>query len=279
MSKDLDIFSRHNLDTSSIENLAIDLSNLFNVNVVYGFFEYDDYWKYDPSKYKKGFNILGVINSNNSDLTIPLTVEDYLPKIIYNEIGDKIFDISEIWIDYGLDYPFSPKLKNHLIKSVFKTNDCPYEFNLLDFENEYNYRSVSYEETNIPQIEIQKDYLTLSLDWLTTWNGITYMVSNKYENGREHLNEYRIKHRDYMGLLGEVESCIYTSLGIYILEFEYYEEFIQNIFKKENAPIYTFSELFTNKESFLKFQKNINNGILPDVYIDDFKDLENNTRF
>jgi hypothetical protein len=149
----------------------------------------------------------------------------------------------------------------------------------LDFENEYNYRTVSYKETNIPHIEIQKDYMTLSMGYFSSWNGITYMASNNYENGREHLNEYRIKHRDCTRLLGDVDSCIYTSLGIYILEFEYYEEFIRNIFKKENEPIYTFSELFTNEKSYLEFQDYRNNLNIPDVYIDDFKDLEKNTQF
>ena len=277
MSKDLSIFSKHSLDTSNIKNLAIDLCNRFDINIVYGFLDYDNFWKYDTSKYVKGFNILGKIEANNSDVTVSLTIENYLPKIIFQEIGDAIYDNVFLYTGFRKESFSSLNEIKVFLDSYINRIDYPYEFNYLDESDGIDFVHMVFKSNNLPIALIQKDYLNLKLEFFSSWSGITHMVNDEYEDGRECLNEYRQKHKEFAQLFEDVESCVYTSKGAYILEYEYYLDLINNLIVIENAPIYTFSELFTNNESFLEFQNNINNGILPDVYIDDFKDLENNT--
>jgi hypothetical protein len=87
------------------------------------------------------------------------------------------------------------------------------------------------------------------------------------------LNQGRQKHRYFAQLFGEVKNCIYTSFGVYILDFAYYEDLVNNLLVLKNAPIYTFSELFTNERSYSEFKDYRKNLDIPDVYIDDFRDL------
>ena len=279
MGKDLCIFSRHNLDTSTIKNLAIDLANRLNVNIVYGFVDDYNFWRFDTSKYKYGFNIEGDIKVNDSEIFVSLTVDDYLPKKLYQEFGDDIFNCEQIWKDFYVEFPLNEESKNKFVKDWSNKVVFQFDFNMMDDDYSLDYTCLSFPENDLTSITINKDYLNFRLEFLATWNGITYMVNEEYEDGKSRLNDYRQRHRDFARIFGEVEKCYYTSMGVYNYECEFFAELENKLMASENEPIYTFSELFTNEKSFSEFQKNINNGIFPDVYIDDFKDLEKNTQF
>lgn len=273
MSKDLSIFSTHNLDTSSIENLAIDLTNTFDVNIVYGFVDELSFWKYDPSKYRYGFNILGENNVNKSEVTVSLSIDNYLPKKIYEEIGDKIYDDAELYFGLREGYFETDIERKRIINDLLQDIDRPFEFNYFDESEDFNFTQIKFKNNNLPIAQIQKDYLKLKLEFFSSWNGITSMVNEEFEDSREFLNEYRKIHREFAQLFGEVKNCLYTSLGGSILEFAYYKNLVDNLLVIENAPIYSFSELFTNERSFSEFQEYRNSQKVPDIYIDDFRDL------
>ena len=273
MGKDLSIFSKHNLDTSSVKNLAIDLANRFNVNINYGFTEEYEFWKYDPSKYKFGFNSEGIIKVNTSDDFVCLTRENYLQRKIYEEIGDKIFEIKDVWTFYDQEKISNKEYQQKLLDEEIFPVQSPYQFNLFNETNNIEFTNYTFKDNDFPSIEIQKDYLETTLEFLCTWNGVTYMAKNEYTDGILHLNNYRLRHKEFVQGLGDADKCYYTSYGFLILEHENWKEFENEILKTEKALIESFSTIFSNEKAYENFKEKSEN-IIPDVYIDDFMDLE-----
>lgn len=149
MNKDLSIICEHNWDTSNIRNLAFDLANNFDVNIKYGYLEYNDFWKYNPKKYKYGFNEVGKIKVNDSRVFHSLSITDYLPKVIYREIGDDIFNCEEIWKD--TEFPLSKQTKSFIYRYLIYSKDDPFEFNKSRKKDRF--------ENEIPYLIIQKKYI------------------------------------------------------------------------------------------------------------------------
>jgi hypothetical protein len=112
---------------------------------------------------------------------------------------------------------------------------------------------------------------------IDNWDIISLQLSNEkeFDDGLDKLKKFRNSYKEKASIFGDSDTCYYTSRWVLMYEFDNFKDFESNLKKSTNNSIYTFSELLTNKESFSEFQKNINNGILPDVYIDDLKDLEN----
>ena len=281
MIKDINIFLKHNLDTSSIKNVAIELANRLDLNIIYGFIDSSTFWKYDESKYKYGFNIEGQIKVNDSDEFVTLTIEDYLQKKLYQEVGNEIFECKEIWESKDVAFPLSEVFKQKFIEDYILKVDCPFEFNLLYEDYDIDTPSVYLPIKDFYSISIQKDYLSFRLNLIDNWEIISILLSNDNEldAGLDKLKKFRNCYREKALILSDADTCYYTSQWGLMYVFDNFKDFENNLKKSTNNLIYTFSELFTNNESFLEFQKNINNGILPDVYIDDFKDLEKSTRF
>lgn len=97
MSADAHFLHKHNLDISTIENLAKDLSKRLKVNVKYGFYAYpeDMLPLYDNPLLKTatehdGVTILETIKHPEAKETLLLTEDSFLEKRLYEKHGDDI---------------------------------------------------------------------------------------------------------------------------------------------------------------------------------------------
>ena len=277
MIKDINIFLKHNLDTSSIKNVAIELANRLDLNIIYGFIDSSTFWKYDETKYKYGFNIEGQIKVNDSDEFVTLTIEDYLQKKLYQEVGNEIFECKEIWESKDVTFPLSEEFKQKFIEDYILKVDCPFEFNLLYEDYDIDTPSVYLPIKDFYSISIQKDYLSFRLNLIDNWEIISILLSNDNEldAGLDILKKFRNSYKEKALILSDADTCYYTSQWGLMYVFDNFKDFENNLKKSTNNSIYTFSELFTNKENFSEFQKNKIGSILPDIFIEDFKDLEN----
>ena len=115
------------------------------MNVVYGYLEYNDFWKYNPKKYKYGFNVVGKIKVNESRVFHRLSISDFLPKVIYQEIGGDIFNCEDIWKD--TEFPLSIETKSIIYKYIIHSNDYLVEFNKSRKKDRF--------ENGIPYLTIQ----------------------------------------------------------------------------------------------------------------------------
>ena len=90
MGRDVHSVGRHNLDTSSLEALAKDLSNRFKANVVYGA---DDFFFFDWDGFLRGATgedwVFGRIDYPDAEKTLWLTDQYYVHHIVQSRYGDE----------------------------------------------------------------------------------------------------------------------------------------------------------------------------------------------
>lgn len=94
MGHDVNNIGRHNLNTSSLEALAKDLSIRFKSNIEYGI--YDTFWfDWDGFPREPSYNywIFGKIEHPNAEKTLWLTDEFYPYHIIYGRYGNNTFKL------------------------------------------------------------------------------------------------------------------------------------------------------------------------------------------
>jgi hypothetical protein len=281
MSKTTTIIANHKLDTSSLENLASDLSNRLQATVEYGYIEE---FNYNPLKntYNEDSKtiILGNIVYPNSQKTYTLF--------------DTYFQYSAFIKKYGIAALENPLFKKETyFKNKILEAQKAKEFQLL--EEDGNELAIIFRDTiNLLAVD--------SLDWSAYQNTFIYKTENDW---LKYLTIWRIKNRDW----------IYKFGGNYMLvsHCEEVSEFIYNdaifktgiaiknkITKKLNGQIVNISNYFKSKsylnkpeyeQTYLEdaFFKKLNNAIkdnipftkikikYPSVVYDDFQDIENST--
>lgn len=99
-------FHDHQLDVSSLKNLAVDISARFGVNVKYGFRNHPQEMLplYDPSctGEEGAFIVMDVIRHPTAKETFWLYEEDYLEKRLYEKYGDDIVHTKEFRSAYSI---------------------------------------------------------------------------------------------------------------------------------------------------------------------------------
>lgn len=105
MGCDISILSKHNLNITNVETLAIDLAERLNVNIDYGYQAIKEFNVLLNDDFEDKLIVLGSIRKNKSDARYLLVDENYQKKQLYQKFGDKLFDKIEYWSWYRDDLP------------------------------------------------------------------------------------------------------------------------------------------------------------------------------
>lgn len=97
MGCDISILSKHNLNISSVETLAIDLAERLNLNIEYGYFSSKEHNNLLGIDLDDELTELGSIIKNNSGEIYILVDENFQKKQLYEKFGDQLFDMVEYW--------------------------------------------------------------------------------------------------------------------------------------------------------------------------------------
>ena len=95
MGHDVHIIGNHNLDTSSMEALAKDISNRFKVNVEFGYYEnmFDFDINGNTGRMCVDDNVLGKINFPNATTTLWLNDEYYMYHAVLDKYGKEAYNL------------------------------------------------------------------------------------------------------------------------------------------------------------------------------------------
>jgi hypothetical protein len=97
MGCDISILSKHNLNITTVETLAIDLADRLNLNIDYGYFASDNYDALLGVDYDNEFIELGTILKTNAEARYFLVDDNYQKKLLYQKFGDSLFDMIDYW--------------------------------------------------------------------------------------------------------------------------------------------------------------------------------------
>ena len=279
MSKTTTIIANHKLNTSSLENLASDLSKRLQATVEYGYIKE---FSYNPLK-----------NTFYEDFkTLVLGEKAYLNSQKKYVLFDSYFPYTAFIKKYGLEELEKPLLKKEAYhKNKILEAQKAKEFQLT--EEDGNELAVIFKDTmNLLAVD--------SLDWCAYQNTFIYKTEDDW---LKYLTNWRIKNRDWIYKFGGnymlVSHCEDDSEFIYDDAIFNTETAIKNkITKKLNGQIvniskYLKSKSYLNKPEYVQtyldeaFFKKLNYAIknnisltkitvrYPSVVYDDFQDLKN----
>lgn len=279
MGKITSIIANHNLDTSTLQKLASDISECLQATIVYGYLTENTYLA-SENKFIENYGtvILGEITLANTKKKLTLI--------------DTQFEDKEFIKSYGLEE----------LKKPFFKKDTYYKTKILDAQKSIEFYLEDENEEKIA--EIYRDTIDLNMVDCLDWRNFerTFIYKNDKDT-LAYLNKWRTKNRDW----------VYTFGGDYMLIFhgENECEFIHNdvVFKTGkaikkkitkklkghivNMSKYLKSEAQQNKPEYVQpylddaFFKKMNHAInnklpfdkvkikYPCVVYDDFQDLEN----
>jgi hypothetical protein len=100
MGCDISILSKHNLNISNVETLAIDLSERLNLNIDYGYYTTKEYNELLGVDFDNELIQLGSIRKTKADARYLLVDENYQKKQLYQKYGDQLFNKVEYWSWY-----------------------------------------------------------------------------------------------------------------------------------------------------------------------------------
>lgn len=277
MSKSTSILANHRLDTSSLENLAKEVSLKLKATIEYGYEQFFDYEK-EKTAAEIDFNyvICGTIAFEGADTTYTLI--------------DKLQQFRLFVEKYGLEELDNP----YFLENEYRKKE------IIDSQDAIEYE---LEENNEVQITIYRDtmdmWLVDSVDWHSFQRCFLYKQN---ENDLKHLNDWRIENRDWIYKFGgdfmfvgcyEDESSVLfeeaafkTSQEIKALVAEQFSDNLVNIPNYLNAKLYVNKPEYVQERLDSTFIKKMNYAIqnnisftkikiaYPCMFYDDFHDLE-----
>lgn len=264
MAREISPYSIHNLDTSSIQNLAQDLAERLQFNVVYGFDMYTDLWKISDVENRVGFNKLGEIIINESFETYKLVQNEYFENELYKIYGNALFSKKEFW--YGTEN----SLNQMQIDQYLNGYKFPYfELDTLDEQTDEGIRLVIY-----------KNVIELSVEFLTDWNNLVRNIQK--EMYLDALHKFRKANMQYAKLFGGAkvyyinDESSHVRIGQGNMNSMSINEFETAIDNTDKLYFENLSDLFLNHEILEQYKKRIDENLdYPGLFIDDFRDLEN----
>lgn len=105
MGCDISILSKHNLNITNVETLAVDIAERLNLNIDYGYYATKEHSDLLEHEYKDGIIQLGSIKKTKADARYFLVDENYQRKQLYKKFGDQLFDKLEYWSWFRDDIP------------------------------------------------------------------------------------------------------------------------------------------------------------------------------
>lgn len=258
MGKSTMVLANHSLNTSSLADLALDLSNRLKMNIEYG---YGDNCNINPDKTLRNpsydYIVLGSILNYKSDNTYMLTEENYeLKKIALQILKNDDLEIKD---------------SDDEITIELKTS-------LKEVEYELDYNASHYQKS---YFTIHKGSLEVwyedSLHW---WDFCENVTFNTDEENAIFINKWRKRNRDWIEKLGGTSMfvCCCEAESNNILEKGLYDSWINT----KKFAVATFEEKILRIAKHFKstFYLSKQSGFyyeykneLPLAFFDDFKDL------
>ncbi|MFP4023994.1 MAG: hypothetical protein ACLFVR_05660 [Thiohalospira sp.] len=248
MGHDIVGIGKHNLNTNSLEALALDLSKRFKVNVEYGYQDKDKF------NFKTGEDIstyqiikLGRINYPKAKTTVFLWDEYYQLHQYYHQYDEDVYKL--------------PGIKNNnFLKEMIERSIGKIYYEFFRPVDEYYYCTI-YNNT--------QECLTLYFGrwWELCWQ---FTVENNDKEFKR-LNEYRKSLFEFQEIVGGNEVVYLDDQGPtqYLTYGDYLWENILNELKTRfNKTTLNVSD-FISKEEFTPLKE------YPLAFYDDFKDLIN----
>lgn len=265
MGADVVVLGNHKLDVTNIHNVANFFAHKLNINIEYGYY------------YAEYLNIMGLDNTEETFISLGkiellkgepfwiLSDQMHQAKLAYEKIGDKVFNYDIFWSDYTNNVDPLPDLtmKKRLLKGdYFLESYVPNDnFGFIDiFDEWYSSDLVAFDPR---------------------WNAFqAFLLEDEYyKKNKQYLIDYRIENKKVADLLGS-EKLYYVSDQAYDLpgfgmhgESGYsWDEIETIILKTGGGEVYNLSELFTNREKYLKYMTKF--SYYPNFFVDDFADLK-----
>lgn len=254
MGHDVHNIGSHNLNTSSLEALAKDLSNRFKANIEYGV--YDTFpFDWDGFHREASFDywVFGKIEYPNAEKTLWLTDEFYLHHIVHGRYGNNAYRL-----------PYFTEYNSH----KYELHDA---INNVCFELRDNYADDEYGTIFNDVFRDFQDYF-----YSRWWSFCrTFTEENFYGNDWENIYhtgvyEYRKKVMDFFQKIGGSEVFYFDDQGEsqYLTETYYDWETI-----RKEVEI-GFKETTLHISEFMKEKKLLPKGKYPKAFYDDFADLK-----
>jgi hypothetical protein len=258
MSKSTNVLANHSLNTSSVADLALDLSNRLKINIEYG---YGDNCTINPDKTQRNpsynYVVLGSILNYKSDKTYMLTEENYeLKKIALQILKNDELEIKDTDDEVTIE-----------MKTSLKEVEYDLEYNASHYQKSY--------------FTIHKESLQVwyedSLYW---WSFCENVTINTDEENAIFINKWRKRNRDWIQKLGGTSMfvCCYEADSYSVLDNGLYDSWINTkkfavaTFKEKILHIakHFQSAFYLSKQSGFYYETKYE---LPLAFFDDFKDL------
>ena len=248
MGHDVCHIGKHNLNVNSIEELASDLSNRFQVNVDYGYQDMDAF-DFEKGEYINTFDFvtLGNVVFPNSDVTLFLSDEFRQKRLIYQQYGDELFSL----------HTFN---QLHVDETEFREAICNKCYCLHDFNSHTSWGSV-YNDS------FKCDYYY----WPSRWWSFcrVFTIEHHYHCDFDNFNEYRTHIFNFFNKIGGHAVIHCDDQGSH-------QDLSYNIYSWADllAEVETrFGDKVLNVSAFMKEKilRKIND--FPPIFYDDFADL------
>ena len=249
MGRDVHSVGRHNLDTSSLEALAKDLSNRFKANVVFGV---DDSFNFDwdgfPRNPSYQYWEFGRVEYPDAEKTLWLTDQYYLYHIVQSRYGDEGYKLPSFTEDDFNKSEFDEALYNVCFE-LHEENPTYDDYGIIyndTFHNWYN-----------PFIE----------RW---WSFCCAFTEEDDKGGLlSSVTNYRCEVMSFFGKIGGAETFYFDDQGSTQYMCETYYDW-QNILKEIET---NFKDTTFYISDFMKSKKLLPKHEYPLAFYDDFADL------
>jgi hypothetical protein len=247
MGSNVRIIGRHNLDISSLESLAKDLSSRFKANVKYGI--YDDVgFNLNGMDRNPKFHhsIFGTAKYSHAKKNLILTNEFYHHHLVLDRYGDDAYNL-----------PYFVENKEQLDEA--KENKC---YELLDEVTDEDYGTI-FNDT------FHNWYNYFEHRWIGLYS--PFIEKPFYRSTIKEVNSFRYKVMSFFEKIGGAEAYYFDDQGEsqYLIETLYnWQNIVKEVETNLQNPVVRLSEFMNNRKLYAE-----------DVYIaafyDDFADLKN----
>jgi len=260
MGHDVTFLANHKLNTTSINNLAADLAERLQVNIIYGHYGHHPYEKY-LGKEKRGFHKQGEFIVNKKSKIYQLSNERHFDQVMYNKYGQTIFDFAKQDLYY--------ENKREFTFPEYRLDTDDESFTTMIYKNCFDNGFV---------------------DWPSRWwkffeyfiNEIQCYDRNFEINLNQHsvdiINEFRTKVKHYNTIFGGNLSYYIDDQSKFLWSTEpgheslmEWHELRLHIYAETGHLMLDVPKILTDKNYRHEF---IAKGEYPLSYIDDFRDLD-----
>jgi hypothetical protein len=180
MGCDISIVSKHNLNISSVDSIAIDLHNRLGISIEYGYHASKEYNDLLGNNLEEGFIVLGYLKSEPFIQKYTLFDEIFQQKQLYEKFGDALFDMKEYWV-YWDNMPEKKIIEQEKI-------DIKITQYFIDGSDSYFW--------------IFDDIVTNSWTYYARWWRLCDTIQNKHLFEEEYYHDYRKKIMNFTLKLG-----------------------------------------------------------------------------